>query len=306
MFTKIISITITLFWIIMMATLVKDLIPYEISSGDATYIDPQVLTEELISYSEAMRVIYKDKQVGVMTIRVSHLSKLKKYLVAIRVVMLVGVGEYLENAIITTGVLLDSKFILSQFTMDIEFLNLSFKVKGLVDGEYLNLRLDKGGAPALGVMPLPYPISFLEAAHGVFFRNFRYDLKVGNRYVIPVFDPTWSFQSGQLELYLEDFELFKEGKEEVLCFKVNMRLGKMRNTLWVDSQGNVWKRQLSEDLILKRIEHEERSRLVEELIGSTEIPTLTPADFDIPDAEEIDLSQIQGLLALLKGTSDIR
>jgi hypothetical protein len=141
--------------------------------------------------------------------------------------------------------LLNDRLILDRFILTI---NLSaagkgetLRISGLVRGLNLFLRLERGESLQFRTLRLSRPVALAESLRPLFGRA---DLKVGDTYTLPVFDPIWNLQGGTLSVHVAAEETLQVAGRKIDVLRIETRTGSVKSTAWVDDQGRVWKREM--------------------------------------------------------------
>lgn len=115
------------------------------------------------------------------------------------------------------------------------------RVDGVARGRALYLRIERGEARRFETVNLQRPVALADSLRPFYARA---DLAEGDAYSVPVFDPLWNLQGGQMVIrYRGREEIQITGRPaKVDALKFETTLGSIRGTLWTDETGAVLRR----------------------------------------------------------------
>lgn len=277
------GVAITVFWLVMMFTLVRDrILPERREKAlSSQTVDPATLVANWKDYRENMVVRY-ESPLSHQWIRIgAAMTSVTQTGYGFRAEFRFGVGLQIlgmpRNVAISAAADLDSAFNLNSFVIQTGLAGMDFTLAGLATEELLYTQLAQGGEIRRSKFSLDRRISFLEAVRPAATRQFQ--VKPGNSISIPVVDPVWSMQRGVLEVRVRDAEEINVGGQKVRAYKVESRLNDFVSTSWVDDQGNTLKRQLAGGLTLERASEGQVRASAELDRNPMVIPRLDPKDF---------------------------
>jgi hypothetical protein len=276
-----IGILITVFWLVMMFTLVRGRILPERRERAlaAQSVEPSALTHGWEDVREYMVVRFGDTRIG------SAATSIAQTMAGYRAEVLFGLNMDLlglqRNVGIRTAADLDRSFDLRQFHIETALAGMELALTGLATDEELYVEVKQGKSISRSRYTLDRQISLLEAVQPLATRSFK--LEPGNTLVVPVVDPIWSLERGMLEIRVMNRERITLSTGEVDAIRIETRLNEFVSTSWVDEQGNTLKRQVAGGLVLERAS-EGQARAAGGLeYQPIRIPPLNMADFkDVP------------------------
>ncbi len=115
------------------------------------------------------------------------------------------------------------------------------QVDGLARGGRLYLRIQRGDAIRFENVAMPRPAALADSLRPLYSRA---DLKPGDVYSIPVFDPVWNMQGGVMTVRVQKREAIPVEGRNVDALRIETEMGAVRTTTWTDDQGRVLRREM--------------------------------------------------------------
>jgi hypothetical protein len=281
--------TITMFWLVMMFTLVRQhVLPQRRAEVlAARSVDPVRLTRHWEDVEEYMVVTFGGVPVGAAatTVRRTGHAETPDYRADLRVGLEPMVMGLRQSLSIHAAAELDRLFTLRRFRIRLDLAGMQILVTGLADDEYLFLETERDGTRTRRKFPLRGPVSLLEAVRPAAVRTLQ--IRPGASLAVPVVDPVLSMQLGTLEITVVRQETIKTLNGDREAYRVEARLNDFVATSWVDSSGTVLRRQLVGGFMLDRTTSAAVRALIPELIkDDMPVPSLNPAAFAAIPPEE--------------------
>lgn len=283
---KIVGVGITLFWLVMMFTLVRGRILPERREKElaSQSMEPSALTHDWKDLRETMIVRYGDTRIG--SAATSVVRTMSGYAAEVEFGLNMDLLGMPRNIGIQAVAELDRAFDLRRFHIETGLAGFDLALTGMATDEELYVQVKQGQQKRLSRYTLDRKISLLEAVSPLATRKF--ELKPGNRLVVPVVDPIWSLQRGMLEIRVLDRETITVMGKETQGIRIETRLNEFVSTGWVDEHGNTLKRQLAGGIVMERAT-EGQARAAGGLSrAALRIPELNPADFKRVPAEPLE------------------
>ncbi len=246
---KIIGVAITLFWLAMMSTLLKERLLVHSHSSDIMEITPVSLAANWQNQEEWMRILYKGNPVGAAMASIRKRATGDGYLMTSRLTFQSKLFGITKKVSTKASALLDKSFVLRRFAVDVEMAKISWSISGIVRGRHLFYRFKRGANETTGKIELEKPPSLLDAVRSTV--GYHIPLKVGKTYRIPVFDPVWSAGGGIAEVRVVKKESLTIGDVNYKTFRVETTLNNITTVSWVSPDGKVLQRRLMPDIIMQ-------------------------------------------------------
>lgn len=262
--------------------------------GDATPLDTNTLADTWRDSEEWMELRWNGLPVGVLRAaarRVAEESPSPSATPAtapsaagrsatspFHVVMQTALGLGPIRLRMTASALLTEQLHLDQFQLVAETGNpekgagTRLNIDGLVRGTTLLLRITRNEQTAFHSVALGRPVALSDSIRPLFSRT---DLKVGDSYTLPVFDPIWNMQGGTMTIRVAASETLDIAGESVETLKIETELGKMRTTTWVDELGQVRQREIP-PLLMTALTPDEALRRQPWMGRLPDVPRLRP------------------------------
>ena len=292
----ILTSVIVIFWLAMSFTLVKDRILPGLWFSDPDSLSTRALVQNWKDLKELNHIQYLSNQLGVSLMSIERTVD----------------GEFDVNVVVKfslkilteiridwrSRLVLNEEFQIDRFRAIVDARGQSWDISGFATAENLYYKIKNNELETYGLMPLESPLSLREAVAPTLFKFQR--LRVGDVFSIPVFDPLWNMDRGEMTLeVVSEEEVNMSDGNSLLAFRVETELGNIKNTLWIDEDGQVLKRRLMGDLIMERIPSTEWDKFTY-LLERIEIPEMNEAEFVAGIGESTD-AQKPGLAAFLDG-----
>lgn len=249
-----VGVLITIFWLGMMFTLVKDrILPQRRAAAlAAKTVEPETLTDNWKDSEEFMLVKMGDKEVGGAITRVVRVGRgvSSSYKADFRFGMVLNLFGVARQANIQALGELDASYDLTGFKILADLSSYRIEAAGEMIGEELLVEVRQGGKISRHRYKLNRKISMLDAVRPVLARNF--EIKPGNTVAIPVIDPVWSMNQGTLQLTVGRPEEILLNGERVQAYPLEMRLNDFVSTSWVDKDGATLRRQMAAGFTMER------------------------------------------------------
>jgi len=221
-----VSAAITLFWLAMMALLVRDYVLPLRASADALPLASGQLAGNWRDFEEWMSLRVGEKSDGVSYTLVEQREDGGDFLAANRTWLDLDLLGARHAFRLETVALLDPQFALQCATVVLRIDDTPLQFKTLVTPRRLLYRLEFEGQVHVGAQPLKGPVSLLEAVRPLVAQ--RLELAVGRVYRLPVFDSTWSLRQGVAEIRVEALDDIPFQGQMVQAYRVVTQLGPHR------------------------------------------------------------------------------
>jgi len=279
---KLIGLAIVAWWLVMMVSLIRHSRPGG-SAPEGPPLDTATLADTWRDSDEWMELRWNQATVGIMRTSARRLPPtaiLDDQSTAeaedtgenpesepaedrFQVTILIGLAIGPFHARATTSALLNERLILDQFSLRLNLAGLAgtdeteLHVDGLARSTTLLVRLERGDTRQFRSVKLAHPVSLAEGLAPLYGRS---DLKVGDTYTLPAFDPVWNMQGGTLTVHVADRETLSIDGKEIETLRIETQMANLKTTTWVDETGVIWKRRMpplemtaiDPDLALKR------------------------------------------------------
>ena len=295
---------ITALWLVMMASLLyRHVLPHKRAPLDGSAIaNPAELTQHWQDTHEHMLLMFGKAIIGAASTVVQKLDSPQTHYVAnFRLGASFGFTKLKQSIAIKAVGELDSKFELTDFYVDAALPAIRLRVRGATKGTELFLDVEKNGQHALSRLHLGRRISLLEAVRPALMQQFA--VKPGASYVLPVADPLFSMQQGQVEIRVLQRELLPIGGRQIAAYKVEIRLNDFVSYIWVNRQGETLRRQIIGNLTMENTSEAEAKRVSPVLTEARDLPPLDLVQFKrVPSKSVEQMSDgKQSPLAILGG-----
>jgi hypothetical protein len=285
----IIGVVITVFWLTMMFSLVRDrILPQRRAEAIAEKsVDPSNLTDHWKDFKEFMIITFNRQQIGASYTGIKQVGgESGGYVADFRFGVALQLLGTNRQASIVGKAQLNPSFDLDRFYILANLGALNISVAGKAAENELMIESRQGTDIQRSRIALDRPISFLEAVRPLMTRKFQ--VKPGNSVAIPVVDPVWSMERGTLQATVGNLERIIVRGRPMDAYRVETRLNDFVSTSWVDKEGNTLKRQLIGDLYLEK-SPENLARSASEVINRTvQIPELETKNFASVQLQTLD------------------
>ena len=269
-----IGVVITIFWLVMMFTLVKNHLLRE-RKAIPVEITPSELTLKLKNREEWMLVLFLGKKAGI------HLLKITKekgeYQVINRLRMRINLLAQTIPISMDSVVYLDNFFILNELGIEISIFSQNFHIHGLMQGIDLYLRWNFSGQENLSRIELDKQVSLYNTVVPII--SNQYPLKVGKTYKISAFDPVWQNIGGEVFVHIVSKETITFNNREFDTFKIETSLGSLKTYSYALSNGTVLRQELPYGITLERIGRKNAVQLFPNLLNGPVLQRMSQKDF---------------------------
>ena len=272
---------ITLFWGVMMFTLVKDrILPQRREAVlSERSVAPAALTADWHDQAEFMAVKLAGKEIGAAAATVTKVmeGQIPTYEAEFRMGIELSLVGIVRPISVRARGELDGEFALSRFHFSADLAGYKLSATGRASQDELLVQVDQGGGVNRARFQLDRRITLLEAVRPV--ATSRFKIKPGNTFAVPVVDPVWSMDHGTLVLTVKAPETIEVDGAKVTAFPVESRLNDQTSMSWVDAEGRTLKREVAGGLMLERTTEEKAIRLSPDISKPVEMPRLDLAGF---------------------------
>lgn len=289
MTSRIISVLIVAFWLVMMFSLVKDRLLPQREAMRLTEVDVAALVTEWEDIDEWFNVNTEGRTIGGMRLTMYETQRPVGFRADLNFIMNLRVFRRDLQVWVRGAAQLDTLFNLDHIELSMAAWNvmMDMRARAMPDGRLLvEIKPDDTQIPERFVVPLDREISLMDAVRSIALR--RMELQLGQSYSIPVIDPIYQMRRGDMILTVENYDfvhlLGEDEPRQVL--RLTSRFGGFDSRLYVDDEGRIIRRQLmpGRDLFLDRTEEalflRRHPRLRRYLQEHIEPQVLDPADFD--------------------------
>ena len=283
--SKIISVIIVGFWLVMMFTLVKDHI---LMSAN---MEPVNLTTEWRDQEEWMQLFYKGLPIGAIHTSIIRETPDSGYILRTRLLVRINLLGLKNDIQLVAGAIMDKAFILQKFLAQFNMNEKKWTVKGLVDEKTLYYMIDDGTGKIVSAAELQRPPSMLEAVRSTIGKNI--SLEVGKVYKIPAFDPIWGGGGGIIRVKVAAKEKISPSVNEtpVEAYRIETTFNNMTTVSWVNESGETLMRQIFPDLFMRNAEPDAIKKKYDDFAE----PIPTPGPMNLEDfSGELSGETLQG------------
>jgi hypothetical protein len=307
------SLLVVVFFGVMMTLLVRDHVIPSLARGPGIEIDQRVLADSWVNQDEFFEVRLGEWVLGAMHFTAEEEpDPTTHYVIAFhveinaffraRIMSIARMSRRLELEFARVRIHLPAA---TQAPISGEALAAEelprgvYEIATMVDGRTMKLRLRQEDAVKYHELTLDRPVTMTDSLAPILRGNM---LSRGKTYTMPVYEPITG-GSGAIEVtWIEDVYELIDGKASHLK-KVSMKLGGLTTMLWVDSQGNVYRREIplvmpslsgeetaSEartKIVMQRLEAPDAMKRYPGVTFIPEMPTWSPADFAGEDRGDI-------------------
>ena len=291
-----VSAAITLFWLAMMALLVRNYVLPLRASAAALPLASGQLAGNWRDFEEWMSLRVGEKSDGVSYTLVEQREDGGDFLAANRTWLDLDLLGARHAFRLETVALLDPQFALQCATVVLRIDDTPLQFKTLVTPRRLLYRLEFEGQVHVGAQPLKGPVSLLEAVRPLVAQ--RLELAVGRVYRLPVFDSTWSLRQGVAEIRVEALDDIPFQGQMVQAYRVVTQLGPHASTAWVTGVGIVLRREFS-NIVMERVNASWARRRFKGIDAPILEPQVAPEEFEAATGREGSLANEIGPLNLL-------
>ncbi|MBX7246375.1 MAG: hypothetical protein K1X53_12835 [Candidatus Sumerlaeaceae bacterium] len=270
------GILITAFWLTMMYTLVKDkILPARRAQELAAItMGPDELLRGWQDVAESMLVTFNGGVVGsASTSIVKTTETLSRYNADFRLGISPSFPIITQNLSIIASGELDERFQVQRFRLKADMAGFKFETVGYSTGDVLYVKTERGETVLKQIFNLDKPLSLLEAVRPAALHSL--EIKPGKSVSVPVADPIWSMQLGDMIATVVKAEKVSVAGDELDAFLVETSLGDFVTKSWVDAKGTTLKRQLVGGFYLERAPRDKPMPPV----SHQQIPKMNVAEF---------------------------
>lgn len=292
-------------------SLMKDRVLKRWGPRQEVQLESQSLLNDWEDVSELDRMLYRGKEIGVTgleikrqddgTFEVNHGLELR-----LRIMMVQQKISWRSR------IFLDENFVLDRFRMKINAgLLAEWDVDGFVTEKRIYYCIHQGGNDTYGSLEIEQPPSLMSSVSPTLFRSER--IRVGDVYHIPVFDPLWNSNQGELTLHVMNEETLTFGQLNVQAYRIDSsfktNLGgvesEIQSKFWVNDEGKVVRKEIIPDLVAERIvrspvDPAATDQIMQRLLKPMPMPEMEARQY-IEGARRDSVEQTPGIADLIKG-----
>jgi hypothetical protein len=263
---------ITLFWVIMMASLLKDQVFKSKGAEAEEYVSPPELLKNWQDYEEWMQVFLNDQPIGIFNAAVKREDAARHYTASFRLFIALKIG--LAKSLLRWEGLatMDRNFTLQRFYLAADLGFSTLHILGIADGKEILYKIARGSEAAYGAIRIKTAPSLLDAATDLLLR--KVDLKVGRTFKVRAFDPIWRFGAGDVEIRITATEPVRLDNKQINTYKVETQLMNVKTTSWVAESGQTVKRELIEGITMLLVPKSKAIELFPELKNELRFPEI--------------------------------
>lgn len=295
---------IVIFWLTMMALLIRDHVLPDGSKSDLLEVSAALLDQDWEDFEEWMDLQVLGKSRGVSYTKIEKVASGLNYAACNRTWLDLGAMAGGDLFRLETVALLDSEFNLRRAKATAQVYDMEMLFLARVATKRLLFRWQLGDKIRVGRQTLDGPISLMNAIRPLVTQ--RFELKVGQIYRLPVLDSTWSLSRGMAQIRVEAIEPMEVEGKSIDTFRVVTQLGTFATTTWVDRRGQVIRRRFP-GLVMERTDPETARAKFKGIDAPIEPPRMTRADFLAPEGEEDvaeqEISPLNMLIEIIRDSS---
>jgi len=225
---KISGIVIVLFWLFVLAELVKRT-NFDSRSVDLTHRDRKVPSER--GSEEWMEVFVKGRKVGYTVTRVKKIRK--GFEVREEIFLTVTLMGSSKEILSLTRAQLDERFLLNSFNFSLSSGLIEFKISGKIAGNTLYLSMGEKGKEETQLIRLPSK-PMISAGMTQFLKSCT--LKIGESFTFPVFDPV-TMTTNPTSIKVAAKEVITLDGKSYEAFRLEMNFLGRPLIFWLDEKG---------------------------------------------------------------------
>ena len=225
---KISGIVIVLFWLFVLAELVKRT-NFDSRSVDLTHSDTKVPSEK--GSEEWMEVFVKGRKVGYTVTRVKKIRK--GFEVREEIFLTVTLMGSSKEILSLTRAQLDERFLLNSFNFSLSSGLIEFKISGRIAGNTLYLSMGEKGKEETQLIRLPSK-PMISAGMTQFLKSCT--LKIGESFTFPVFDPV-TMTTNPTSIKVAAKEVITLDGKSYEAFRLEMNFLGRPLIFWLDEKG---------------------------------------------------------------------
>lgn len=256
---RFLSVCITLFWLVMVSSLIHDQILPDRAIRKSSLIEAEALAVNWFNIHEWNWVRMGSKNLGAMVMTVDQLETDEGVMVGSNGYNVIQNGELqvpilrliAPKIVLKMTMHLDSNFKIDRFVVAVQSRLASFTGAGFFEGKRLFYRVERDGIATLyGYLDLQYPASLLSTMQPVISRHLT--LKEGESYSQNVIDPIWGLAHGRATVRVMARETLVIDGETKEAYRLETSFQGMKSNSWVDASKNVLRRELVQGITLDR------------------------------------------------------
>jgi len=225
---KIFGVLIVLFWLFVVAELVKRT-NFNQKSTDVTHIDKKGSLE---NRSEEWKEIFlKGRKVGYTVTRIKAIKDL--YEVNEEIFLTVNLMGSTQEILSSIRAVLDKEFLLNSFDFSLSSGLIEFKIFGTIKGNNLYLSMGEKGKEETKFIRLPSK-PMISAGITQFFKSCTF--KIGDSYHFPVFDPV-TMTTNPAVIKVVAKEVIEINNKPYKAFRLEMNFLGRPMIFWIDEKG---------------------------------------------------------------------
>lgn len=280
-----VGLLISVFWVLMMATLAwRHLLPPRISGGEK--LDVGQLTDDWQDVDEWMEVFIGGRPAGLAQ---ASIHKDSDGFSAVSRARINLQGSSAASLKFQSVARLDQDFRLNSFWISALAPPLSLDVRGIVWDAKLLIVLDVSpGSTQRGFYPLEQPIVLMDTLRPL--TSQKIDLTPGAVYRFSAFDPLWSGLAGEAVLKVVGPESIELNGEAVGVTKLETTLAGQKVLAWIDADHEVVRYEFMNNVVFQRISRSAGLKMEPSFGQEVEQPHFDVEQFTQSD-QVMDLSQ---------------
>ena len=225
---KILGVLIVLFWLFVVAELVKRT-NFNQKSIDVTPIDKKSTLKN--SSEEWKEIFLKGRKVGYTVTRVKKITNM--FEVNEEIFLIVNLMGSTQEILSSTRAELDEKFLLNSFDFSLSSNLIEFKIFGNIKGNNLYLSMGEKGKEKTKLIRLPAK-PMISAGMTEFFKSCTF--KIGDSYHFPVFDPV-TMTTNPAVIKVVAKEVIEIDSKPYKAFRLEMNFLGRPLVFWLDEKG---------------------------------------------------------------------
>ncbi len=225
---KISGIVIVIFWLFVLAELIKRT-NFGPRSVDFTHIEEKVPLEK--GSEEWMEIFVKGRKVGYTVTRVKKIKK--GFEVREEIFLNINLMGSAKEILSHTRAQLDERFLLNSFDFSLSSGLIEFKISGKIKGDTLYLSMGEKGEEEPQLIRLPSR-PMISAGMTQFFKSCT--LKIGESFTFPIFDPV-TMTTNPAIIKVAAKEVIKLDGKSYKAFRLEMSFLGSTLVFWLDEKG---------------------------------------------------------------------
>ncbi|MCX7765173.1 MAG: hypothetical protein N2246_00480 [Candidatus Sumerlaeia bacterium] len=298
---NILSVIIVIFWLIMIFSLLNRYVFTDIPlPQDTTLVTPENLAEQKANYEEWMQLLAQETPIGIFHTGLKQLSQpFADYNRGdIDLLLRINPGGREQKFMLRATCLLDKQLQLQKLRLTATLDTINWEVIGTLHNKEFLYLLQRGSESFAGKIAITKPFTLLDSADKLIAQKF--NLIPGESYRVPVFDPIWNFNAGEVIITVVGTEKVIVDEREEKVFKVITTLGNLRMTSWITADGKTMRRKIGNALEMLRITRQQATVIFPELREELPLPDIEPAEFLKRIAEQKRMEPLNALALISK------